>query len=149
MNDKSNEILKTVKDTASAIFETTKEMAQEAGQKIEEKKRVLKLESQIKKARSQMDGIYAELGRQLYDERCDVSGIFDKETAASVQQAYQSLDRLQRSIENWSAQIHSSSDTIICPQCGRACSSDYQYCPVCRAKLSKTDNDNEQGGINE
>ena len=143
MNDKANEILKTVKDTASAIFETSKEMAQEAGQKLEEKKRIMKLESQIKKARAQMESIYAELGRYLYHERCDVSDIFDSKTAQSIRQSYQSLDRLQQNIQDWSAQIHAPKEYIICPSCSRACPSDYQYCPVCRTKLSRTGQDNQ------
>lgn len=135
MNEKVSEIFQTVKGTASAIFETSKEAAQQAGKKLEEKRRIMNLESQIKKTRAQMEGIFADIGRQMYG--CHIAP--DSETNAklneSLEHAYQSLDHLSQRIDDLTAQIQMPNDYIACPNCKRPCPSSYTYCPICRANL--------------
>lgn len=135
MNEKASEIFKSVKETASAILETSKEAAQQAGKKLEEKRRIMNLESQIKKTHAQMEGIFADIGRQMYEHRTSAHMESKPGLDQAIEHAYQSLDHLSQRIDDLTAQIHMPDDYISCPGCNRPCPHTYSYCPVCRTKL--------------
>lgn len=93
--------------------------------------RELKLKSAISERKDKIKGIYAEIGKKVYEKHIREEDIDIKQ---ELQQECGKIDRLSKEIDNSIEHILLLKDMKKCPQCFSEIMIQYNFCPNCGKK---------------
>ena len=131
MDPKVKEIIEKVKLTAKAAAEAAGKAAEAAGKKAEELFEVTKINLKIFDLNNEIEILYKEIGRLLYHAHL---GTIDEEEN-DIQEKLERVDSKNAEIVILKSKINEKKNIRKCAGCERVWDKDFEYCPVCGAKL--------------
>ncbi|MEG2378383.1 MAG: hypothetical protein RSC43_08530 [Clostridia bacterium] len=131
MNEKLNDLLKKVRASATVAGEFAVKTATGAGKKANEVWSVSKCNLNIFDLNTDVDVLYKDIGKIIYDSHCNV----DTPTE-TLEAKIEEVDSKMGEILALREKIAALKDTKTCDACGAKCEKDTIYCPQCGTKMA-------------
>lgn len=114
-------------DFFNKIGETVASVGKDVSQKAKDLSGVAKLSIDIKSKEDYVQRMYAEIGRQYYEDHKDeAEGLYEE--IALVKEALEAIADMKKDLQNLKGEK-------TCPRCGEKVGEDDAYCKSCGAKM--------------
>lgn len=134
MDQRVNDLFGKIRTSAENLVDRTEEAASRAadvaGRKASGVVESTKLNLKIFDLNSDMDQIYREIGKMLYDTH-----LGEQVDQEMVQEKLSQLDEKHEEIERLRAKLNSLKTVHKCPVCGKECKPDDAFCSECGSQL--------------
>jgi len=137
MDKRMKELLDALKGTASAVGETMVGVTREGAKKLSVKREEAKLSVEVVRLRSAIESLYSEIGKDAYQVHVTGDDAEAEELQEKINGLMEEIDGKQEEIAKLNRQIDLLGGGVLCGKCGRVSPEEYEYCPVCGAKLEK------------
>lgn len=116
-------------DFFNKIGETVASVGKDVSQKAKDLSGVAKLSIDIKSKEDYVQRMYAEIGRQYYEDHKDeAEGLYEE--IALVKEALEAIADMKKDLQNLKGEK-------TCPRCGEKVGEDDAYCKSCGAKMEE------------
>lgn len=130
MEQKAMNLMSRIKASSEVLTDRTVKAANVATKKATTVVESTKLNLRIFDLNSEMDQLYKELGRMLYDTHCGIE--VDQE---EIQVKLSLIDEKREAVSEIRAKLQSLKASSQCPNCGKQCASGDVFCSGCGAQL--------------
>lgn len=134
MDQRVNDLFRRIRTSAEDLADRTEEAASRvvgaAGQKASDMVESTKLNMKIYDLNSDMDRLYREIGKMLYDTH-----LGEEIEQDSVQEKLVQLDEKHEEIETLRAKLSDLKTVRKCPVCGKEYKSGDVFCSECGSQL--------------
>lgn len=121
-----------MKEKLNKVFDAIKDAVGEVSGKAEIAKELVKLNYSRSKTEQNIKDAYAELGKVLFE-----SGVVPEcDSADEMDCLCEEIDTYLEDLKNIKDSINMIKGKVECSECGKICSENYQFCPVCGNELS-------------
>lgn len=138
------EFLDTVMNTANAVGETVAEVTREGAKKWNAKKEAAKLNMEVLRARSAIEDMQTEIGRETCAIHKTTDELDSEERQIHIEELMEEIEERTNQIAQLNRQIELLNGGLICQNCSRISPADYGFCPSCGTKLEKPVKESEE-----
>lgn len=130
MEQKVQDILEKVRETATAAAQAAGKMADVAGKKAGELVRDTKVNLQIFDLNTDVEVLFKEIGKCVYLTHTGVDA-----NPQEIEAKIAEIDAKYAKIADLRASVCSVKATLKCPECGEPCKRDDTFCSSCGHKI--------------
>ncbi|NLD87971.1 MAG: hypothetical protein GX633_06905 [Clostridiales bacterium] len=119
-----------IKEYIAMIKEKAISVGKAAGKKADDVAKQAKLNIKIFDTNTEIDAIYKDLGRLVYDVHAG-----EEVSNETIDSLLTSIDSKKELIIDLKAELADLKNSVVCPCCGKENVKDYAFCPACGTKL--------------